>query len=133
MRIYELMKRLRVLVIEDDALIAMLLSELLASMGHDVCATAASEAETVIAAARYAPDLMIVDAGLGRGSGVSAVEEILRAGPLAHVFVTGDAEGVRVRKPDAVIVRKPFREAALALGANTCLSASKSAGRCRPM
>ena len=32
-RIYELMKALRVLVIEDDALIAMLLSELLAGMG----------------------------------------------------------------------------------------------------
>ena len=63
------METLRVLVVEDYALIAMLLSELLASMGHDVCATAASEAEAVIAAARYAPDLMIVDAGLGRGSG----------------------------------------------------------------
>ena len=86
MRIYELMKALRVLVVEDDALIAMLLSELLAGMGHDVCATAASEAEAVIAATRYDPDLMIVDARLGRGSGVSAVEQILRAGPVAHVF-----------------------------------------------
>jgi DNA-binding NarL/FixJ family response regulator len=87
-------------------------------------ATAASEAEAVIAAARYAADLMIVDAGLGRGSGVSAVEEILRAGPLAHVFVTGDAEGVRVRKPDAVIVHKPFREAALARAIDAALTAS---------
>ena len=74
-----LMKSLRVLVIEDDALIAMLLSELLAGMGHAVCATAATESEAVTAAARYRPDLMIVDAGLGQGSGVSAVEEILRA------------------------------------------------------
>ena len=86
------MKTLRVLVIEDDALIAMLLSELLAGMGHDVCATAATEAEAVTAAAHYRPDLMIVDAGLGRGSGVSAVEEILQAGPVAHVFISGDAE-----------------------------------------
>ena len=46
-----MMKALRVLVVEDDALIAMLLSELLAGMGHDVCATAASEADAVIAAA----------------------------------------------------------------------------------
>ena len=72
-RTYELMKVLRVLVIEDDALIAMLLSELLAGMGHDVCATAATEAEAVIAAARYRPDLMIVDAGLGRGQWRTAV------------------------------------------------------------
>jgi DNA-binding response OmpR family regulator len=75
--ICKLMKALRVLVIEDDALIAMLLSELLASMGHDVCAIATSEVEAVSAATRYDPDLMIVDARLGRGSGVSAVEEML--------------------------------------------------------
>jgi DNA-binding response OmpR family regulator len=74
------MKALRVLVVEDDALIAMLLGEMFPSMGHDVCATAATEAEAVSAATRYHPDLMIVDAGLGRGSGVSAMEEILRAG-----------------------------------------------------
>src|SRR5438067_11012880 len=88
----KLMKALRVLVVEDDPLIAMLLTELLAGMGHDVCATAATENDAVIAAAHYGPDLMIVDAGLGRGSGVSAVEEIrrCRAGPLALVFISGD-------------------------------------------
>jgi CheY-like chemotaxis protein len=121
-RIYELMTAFRVLVIEDDALIAMLLAELLASMGHDVCATAASEAEAVSAATRYDPDLMIVDAGLGRGSGVSAVEEILRAGPLAHLFVSGDAERVRRRRPDAIVVRKPFREAELARAIDVALA-----------
>jgi CheY-like chemotaxis protein len=121
-RIYELMTAFRVLVIEDDALIAMLLAELLASMGHDVCATAASEAEAVSAATRYDPDLMIVDAGLGRGSGVSAVEEILRAGPLAHLFVSGDAEMVRRRRPDAIVVRKPFREAELARAIDVALA-----------
>ena len=93
-------------------------------MGHDVCATAATEAEAVSAAIRYRPDLMIVDAGLGRGSGVSAVEEILRAGPLAHVFISGDAETVRVRKPDAVVVRKPFREAELARAIDMALVAA---------
>src|SRR5205085_2786769 len=121
---YELMKALRVLVIEDDALIAMLLTEMLAGMGHDVCATAATEAEAVSAATRYDPDLMIVDAGLGRGSGVSAVEEILRAGPLAHVFISGDAGRVRVRKPDAVVVRKPFGEAELARAIDSALAAA---------
>jgi CheY-like chemotaxis protein len=123
-RIYELMKALRVLVIEDDALIAMLLSELLAGMGHDVCATAATEAEAVSAATRCRPDLMIVDAGLGRGSGVAAVEKILRAGPVSHVFISGDAGSVRTRHPDAVVVRKPFREAELARAIDTALSAA---------
>ena len=107
------MKALRVLVVEDDALIAMLLAELLAGMGHVVCATASTEGEAVDAAAHYRPDLMIVDAGLGRGSGVSAVEEICRAQPLAHLFISGDAERVRLHRPDAVVVRKPFRQAEL--------------------
>src|SRR5690242_21433786 len=115
-------KPIRVLVVEDDALIAMLLGELLAGMGHDVCATAATEAEAVIAATRYGPDLMIVDAGLGRGSGVSAVEEICRVEPVAHVFITGDAERVRLRQPDAVVVRKPFRQAELARAIETALA-----------
>jgi CheY-like chemotaxis protein len=108
------MEALRVLVAEDDALIALLLAELLAGMGHEVCARVATESEAVIAAAHYKPDLMIVDAGLRGGSGISAVEEICRTGPLAHVFISGDAERVRLRQPDAVVVRKPFRQAELA-------------------
>ena len=110
---YRPMKALRVLVVEDDALIATLLSDLLAGMGHDVCATAATEAHAVTAAARHRPDLMIVDAALARGSGVSAVEEILRAGPVAHLFVSGDPGTVHALRPSAVVVRKPFREADL--------------------
>src|SRR3982074_824036 len=118
------MKALRVLVIEDNALIAMLLSELLASMGHDICATAATESEAVVAATRYRPDLRVVDAGLGRGSGVSAVEEILRAGPVAHVFISGDAGRVQTRQPDAVVVRKPSRKAELARAIDMALAAA---------
>jgi two-component system, response regulator PdtaR len=119
------MKALRVLIAEDDALIAILLAELLAGMGHDVCATAATEAEAVIAATRHGPDLMIVDEGLARGgSGVSAVEEILRAGPRAHVFLSGDTEKVRGRRPDAIVVRKPFRQAELARAIDLALAAA---------
>jgi len=55
---------------------------------------------------------MIVDAGLGQGSGISAVEVILRSRPIAHVFLTGDAERVRLNQ-NAVVVRKPFRQAEL--------------------
>ena len=100
------MKTLRVLVIEDDALIAMLLSEILAGMGHSVCATATTESEAVAAAARYRPDLMIVDAGLGQGSGLSAVQEIQQTRPVAHLFVSGDPERVRERDPEALVVPK---------------------------
>lgn len=111
------------LVIEDNSLIAMLLAELLAGMGHEVCATVASEREAVIAADHHKPDLMIVDARLGQGSGISAVEAILRARPIAHVFLSGDAERVRLHQPDAVVVRKPFRQAELIRAIEVALAA----------
>ena len=91
------MKALRVLIAEDDGLIATLLADLLVGMGYEVCASAATEAQAVAAALQHKPDLMIVDAGLGRGSGIAAVEEILRAGPLAHVFVALPTQSTNYR------------------------------------
>ena len=49
------MKVLRILVVEDDALIGMLLAEVLVGMGHEVCAIEANEADAVAAAARCRP------------------------------------------------------------------------------
>jgi CheY-like chemotaxis protein len=109
------MKAPRILVAEDEAIIAMLLALLLRSMGYEVCAVVGSESEAVAEAARCKPDLMIVDARLGRGSGIAAVTEILRGGFVPHVFVTGDAFQVRTLRPDAVILKKPFVENELAL------------------
>jgi CheY-like chemotaxis protein len=108
------MTALRVLVVEDDAVIGMLLAEMLEDMGHDVCAVEATEANAVIAAARWHPDLMIVDVRLGEGSGVAAVEEIHRAGPVPHVFVSADLSTVRLLRPNAAMLQKPYREVDLA-------------------
>ena len=104
------MKALRVLVVEDDAIIAMLLADALATMGHDVCAIEATEAGAVAAAVQCRPDLMIVDARLGDESGISAVEEILRTGFVPHVFISGDISTVRALEPGAVAIQKPFDE-----------------------
>ena len=70
-------------------MLAMLLADVPAEMGHYVCATDATEAGAVAAADKCKPDLMIVDARLGEGSGVSAVEKILRRRFVPHVFVSG--------------------------------------------
>jgi len=101
---------LNILVVEDDALIGMLMSDMLAGLGHAVCAVEGSEAGAVAAAARFQPDLMIVDAHLRHGSGVSAVETILRSRFIPHVFVTGDKLGTQRLKTEAIVIEKPFRE-----------------------
>ena len=74
------LKASRVLLVEDNVPIRMLCAEALSEMGHTVCAVVATEFDAVSAAAQHEPDLMIVDASLDEGSGVSAVEKILHPG-----------------------------------------------------
>lgn len=104
---------LRILVVEDDTLIGMLLGDMLEVMGYQVCAIEATEGGAVAAAAQWAPDLMIVDVNLHEGNGISAVDQILVKGFVPHVFVTGDLRGVTKIRPAAVVISKPFTEAML--------------------
>lgn len=116
-------KALRVLVVEDDALIAMMYADLLTELGHIVCATVGSEADAVAAAACHKPDLIIADMGLRDGSGISAITEILRGGFIPHLFVTGDARAVQALRPAAVILEKPFNDPQLARAIQRALAA----------
>ena len=107
-------RTVRVLVVEDNAIIGMLYEDMLAEMGHSVCAIATTQAGAVAAAAQQKPDLLIVDASLREGSGVAAVQEILRGGFVPHIFVSGDVAGVLELMPGAIVVQKPILELDLA-------------------
>ena len=104
---------LRILVVEDDVMLATTLGEMLVGMGHNVCATAATQTDAIDAAFQHQPDLMIVDYSLRHGTGTSAVDEILRGGPMPHFFISGNGWRIRAIRPDAVILQKPFRSADL--------------------
>jgi CheY-like chemotaxis protein len=108
------MKALCVLVVDDDFMIATVLADVLAGMGHEVCAIEGTGAAAVAAAIRCKPDLLIVDALLGDESGVSAVEEILRTRFIPHVFVSGDISRLPPDRPGAAVLQKPFGEPDLA-------------------
>ena len=107
---------LRIIIAEDDALIAMDLADLLTGMGHEVCAAVRSEADAVAAALRFTPDLMIVDGNLDGGSGFAAMRAILAHGFVAHLYLTGSASEMRRLDRDAVVVSKPFTLAELVEG-----------------
>ncbi len=105
------MMPLRILLVEDDAVLSAVLAELLAECGHQVCGTATTEMAAVAAAARHAPDLMIVDAHLQAGSGASAMRTILRHSAMPHIYMTG---GSRQSIPaGAVVLYKPFGKTGL--------------------
>jgi two-component system, response regulator PdtaR len=103
------MKSLSILIVEDDPMIGPLLAEMLEDLGHFICGVEVNAIDAVAAAARYHPDLMIVDVGLGEKSGVAAVKEILSRGFVPHVFVTGDILRNLRLGPGAILIQKPFR------------------------
>jgi two-component system, response regulator PdtaR len=118
---------LRILLVEDEAIVAVLFADLLVAMGHEVCAIEATEAGAVAAAIRCRPDLMIVDAHLMDGSGASAVAAILRAGFVPHVFVSGDPLREQRFGLGSVVLQKPFRESDLVRAIGSALAAKAGA------
>lgn len=117
------MSNLRILVVDDDVLIGMLLGDMLRTMDHSVCATALTQEDAVADAAEHLPDLMIVDVRLGRGSGIEAVDEILLSRNVPYFFMTGNIAKLRALRPHSAALEKPFGEAELA-------SAIRLATRC---
>jgi DNA-binding NtrC family response regulator len=107
------MKQLRILVVEDDALLGILLGEILVEMGHRVCAVTGTVAGAVSGAAQHKPELLIVDAWLRDGSGLSAVKKICETGYVPHPFASGDISFIKTQRPDAVMIQKPYHVADL--------------------
>ena len=127
------MKALRILVVEDDALIAMLLVETLVEMGYVVCDVEATESGAVAAALRCRPELIIVDVELREGNGISAVDEILSAGFFPHLFVSGNVKNVLARRPGSVAIEKPFSEPELIRAIHRALAAVDGNSHDRPI
>ncbi len=79
----------RVLIIEDEAVIAMDLSDLITAAGHDVCAMETTASGAVAAAKRERPDLVLADIQLAdNSSGIDAVKEILASFSVPVIFIT---------------------------------------------
>jgi DNA-binding NtrC family response regulator len=121
----EPMTILRILVVEDDSMLGELRAEMLQMMGHEVCGVENTEADAVTAAFIRKPDLMIVDAWLRDGSGVSAVDKICDERFIPHFFVSGDISRIKALRPGAVAVQKPFREADLVYAIQRAFKGSK--------
>jgi len=110
----ELIDRLlasRVLIIEDEPIIALDLENLLTELGHSVVATAATRAEAVAKARAERPGLVLADINLGEGgSGIDAVAEILESFDIPVIFVTAYPERLLTgeRPEPTYLIAKPF-------------------------
>ncbi len=104
------MTSLSILIAEDEAVIAMLLGEVLIGLGHGICSSVATADDAVAAAREHHPDLIIIDAGLRDSSGVDAMATILQERNTPHIFISGDKAGVLAQRPGALVIEKPFDE-----------------------
>ena len=122
------MQPLRILIAEDEAVIAMLLNEVLTDAGHHICASVATAEEAVAAAQKHHPDLILIDAGLRDSSGVDAVVAILKVSPMPHIFMTGDKAAVLAQRPQALVIEKPFDEDALIAAIDSAMGTQPPVG-----
>lgn len=89
---------LRVLIVEDEALISLELEERLLALGLEVVGTAQDAAEAVRMAEATKPDFLTMDVQLiGQRDGVSAALEIYERFGLRSIFISayGDAQTVK--------------------------------------
>ncbi|HQR88979.1 MAG TPA: response regulator [Caulobacter sp.] len=99
---------LRVLVVEDELFVAMLVEDLLGDLGCAIVGPAMTAAEAVLAARTEHIDFALLDVNLDGETSFDAAE-ILRARGVPFAFVTGYGEqGVRVDLRDAPILSKPI-------------------------
>ena len=84
---------MRVLIVEDDAIIAMHLAMLVAELGHQVCATVVSATQAVERAVTLRPDVVLMDIRLARGSsGVDAARELHTRQALRCIFLSANLD-----------------------------------------
>ena len=100
---------LRVLIVEDEPLIAMMLEDFLDVLGKQTVATADTVATALDALGAGGVDAAILDVNLRGGEKSTAVAEALAKADIPFVFATGGgSDGVDERFRDRPRLQKPF-------------------------
>jgi DNA-directed RNA polymerase specialized sigma24 family protein len=103
-----------VLIIEDEALIALDLEALVENLGHKVIGVARTRSEAVTIARTRSPGLILADIQLADGSsGLDAVNDLLDTFEVPVIFVTAYPERFLTgeRPEPAFLVSKPYQHA----------------------
>lgn len=104
----------RVMIIEDEAIIAMDIEAIVSEMGHMVTGIARTRTEAVALAASNRPDLILADIQLAdNSSGIDAVNDILaQFDDIPVIFITAFPQRLLTgKRPEpAFLITKPFSE-----------------------
>jgi CheY-like chemotaxis protein len=104
--------RTRVMIIEDEPLIAMDLEQFVRDLGHDVTGVAVTRDEAVALAMEDRPGLVLADIQLADdSSGIDAVKDILAEFSVPVIFITAFPERLLTgeRPEPTFLITKPFQ------------------------
>jgi len=102
---------MRILVLEDEPLLAMMLEECLEELGHELAGSAASVAQAfqLLDDATSPPDFALLDFSLGGETNSLPVARRLRAQGVPFAYLTGHTSlDEESDVPPAPILSKPF-------------------------
>ncbi len=85
-------RELRVLVVEDEGLVALDLASIVEQFGGTVIGPVASVSEALRSAAQQPPDVALMDIRLPDGDGIDAARQIRERHGARIVFVTGNTD-----------------------------------------
>lgn len=105
---------MRVLIVEDEALVAMELEDMIGMAGHQAVAQADDLASAISAADAERPDLALVDIQLAQGCSGLDVAAALKARGIPVVFATGNCPTERGRGLGMACLHKPITDGSLA-------------------
>lgn len=101
--------KLKVLIVEDESIVAMMIEDLIVDMGHEVVGTAGRLEQALSLAQQLAVDFAIVDVNLN-GQHTYPVAEALQARGVPFVFATGyGAQGLKDEWKQSPVLQKPFQ------------------------
>ncbi len=90
---------LRILIVEDETVLAMQLEDMVQELGHMVVGSVASRAQAIASAETSRPDLALMDINLGHGgNGIEAALELRRRFDLPSVFLSAYLSSPSVRE-----------------------------------
>jgi CheY-like chemotaxis protein len=121
-----------VLIIEDEALIAMDLERLVEDLGHRVIGVGRTHSKAVAIARSHRPGLILADIHLAdNSSGLDAVNELLRMFEVPVVFITAYPERFLTgeRPEPAFLIAKPFQPSAVSAVISQALFFERNARR----
>ena len=101
-------------IIEDEYLIGQSLRDMLERLGFTEFSFARSEDAAILGPGDRRIDLITADVRLLPGDGLKAVEAICAKRNIPVIFITGYADELRDRAPDAIVVQKPIHSDELA-------------------